>query len=139
MRAAILSLPIETNAHRPEVSDFSHPLLNRLRLLARGCRTQARLDVEHACALLSSSACGLEQSARALVRAAGQVVERPLCFRIPGCKELSFDEEWLLRLLDRAAANDGASVNFLIASRIERSKRYGFRSLIRMVASSMVQ
>jgi hypothetical protein len=55
-------------------------------------------------------------------------------FYAPGCEELSPDEAWLMRALERARAGDHASPDFLIASRVPKPWRRQMGFLINNLA-----
>lgn len=107
------------------------PLLNRLRFLSAKCRSAARLDLFKACALLSDAPeTAGEGFATALVRTLGQALEHPPVFYGPGRKDRSFDEDWLLRVIERTAAGDAESVSFLLRRRVARHHTQALAFLI---------
>ncbi|MEL6913116.1 MAG: hypothetical protein AAFP13_01315 [Pseudomonadota bacterium] len=111
------------------------PLLNRVRFLAQKCRAEARLDLAVACAAIH--ACperSLDAVATSMVRVLAEAVDGHVSFRAPGAVDMSFDEEWLLRLVDRAIARDTVSVEFLLRRRVPRHNHHAFRSIIRAVS-----
>ena len=98
--------------------------LNALRLVAMRCRAAARLDLFRACTLLSHEPVEAGRAyAEALLRTLPQALGRAPVLRRPGCPELSTDEAWLLRCLERAAAGDLPSLDFLLSSRAARESR----------------
>ena len=110
------------------------PILNRLRFLAQSCRANARVDLGTACA--SIHACpqtSLDTVAKAMIQVVSEAVEGRVTFLAPGSREMSFDEEWLLRALERASAGDTISVEFLLRRRVARRNHHAFRSIIRVV------
>lgn len=135
-----LALRLDTAA-LPEpqpASRAAHATLTRLRMAMLGCRTAARLDLFEACTLLDSD--GGEAAgayAAALVRTLGQALGRAPRIHAPGSVEASFDEEWLVRLIERARAGDDASVAFLIGRRVPREKRRSVAFLISGLAARL--
>ncbi|MEM1232823.1 MAG: hypothetical protein AAGH70_01725 [Pseudomonadota bacterium] len=112
------------------------PVLNRLRFLAQGCRAEARLDLGAACA--SIHACretSLDAAATSMIRVVGEAVEGHVTFLAPGAQHMSFDEEWLMRTLERASARDTISVEFLLRRRVARRNHHAFRAIVRVVAA----
>lgn len=98
--------------------------LNRLRLLALRCRAARRIDLFSACALLSLDRGEAAQAhAVALLRALPQALDKAPVFHVPGAREISFDEAWILRLLQAIRQRRGDSIAFLIASRIRAPHR----------------
>ncbi len=96
-----------------------HGVLNALRVTALSCRSAAREDLFHACALLSTSKPTAQDAhARALFRCLTEATGRKAVFYRPGEVSLSFDEQWLIRLIMCAKAQDYDSVTFLIRSRV---------------------
>ena len=98
--------------------------LELLRTQAARCRTAAHLDLHRACNLLTLDTDRAPiLFARALLRTLGQALgKRPIIHR-PGATEVSFDESWLLRLIDRLEDGDMDSVTFLLSRRIPHEYR----------------
>jgi hypothetical protein len=93
--------------------------LNTLRILALECRSAARTDLFHACALLSNKQnTARDAHARALMKCLDQAVAKQPIFYQPGVTELSFDEAWLMRAIIAARDVDSDSLTFLIRSRV---------------------
>lgn len=98
--------------------------LNRLRLLSLRCRAARRIDVFSACALLSLDRSEVAHAfADAFLRALPQAIGKYPVFHVPGAVEMSFDEAWILRLLQAISAGQGDSIAFLIASRVRPAYR----------------
>ncbi|MEM6729503.1 MAG: hypothetical protein AAF618_13455 [Pseudomonadota bacterium] len=138
MTAAMLATPyIDAPADHSGVSrDLAGllPLLNRLRFLAQTCRAEAKLDLAEACsAIHADRGRSLDGLATSLIRVVSQAVEEPVFFLAPGARHMTFDEEWLMRVLDRAIARDGASVEFLLRRRVAARNHHAFRSIVRAV------
>lgn len=92
-----------------------------LRKLAPRCQAGARLDLFHACAMLSTnSEVAARAYAEALLRGLATVLGRVPVLHQPRAIEISFDEAWIAGLLAAAARDDQASLHFLLASRLPR-------------------
>ena len=112
------------------------PLLNRLRFLAQKCRADARLDLTEACsAIHAERSTSLDRIAESMIRVISQAVEGHVVFLAPGSPHMTFDEEWLVRLLDRGTAKDTVSVEFLLRRRVAPRHHHAFRSIVRAVAA----
>ncbi|MHA3916119.1 hypothetical protein [Halovulum sp. GXIMD14793] len=108
--------------------------LEHLRGIAGDCRCQARLDLFRACDLLAvNENRAADGYAVALIRTLPQAIGRPPVLRQAGASP-SFDEIWLLRLLDRAIADDFDSLAFLVHSRVSAYQRRAFVFLIKGLA-----
>ncbi|PLS22609.1 hypothetical protein [Neptunicoccus cionae] len=106
--------------------------LNRLRLSAMRCRARARVDVSEACNLLCVDEAQSElRFEEALLRSLHQGLGRKPRFYAVGAAEESFDERWLLQVLDAAERGDMTSVEFLVRSRIDKTMQRSIRFLIR--------
>lgn len=113
-------------------------VLALIRQRATAARSAARLDLFKACAVLSmrehpSAHDFADAVARTLEQALGHTPE----WRAPGETDLSFDERWLLRLVDRSLACDTGSVAFLISSRVQRGKRASLAYLVNGLAERL--
>lgn len=94
-------------------------VLGRLRLAALACRAVARVDVFHACATLSlKPEVAQAEVAEALMRVLPEALGRRPRFYRPGVKSVSFDEAWILRLIEAHLAGRPDDVAFLIGSRV---------------------
>ncbi|MEM1099935.1 MAG: hypothetical protein AAGH73_00195 [Pseudomonadota bacterium] len=140
MSAVLLAAPQSAPDHSPapEETAFAalRPLLNRVRFLAQTCRAEARLDLAVACAAIH--ACpekSLDAVATSMVRVLSEAVGSHVSFRAPGAADMSFDEEWLLRVVDRAIAKDTMSVEFLLRRRVPARNHHAFRSIVRAVST----
>lgn len=117
--------------HSPEIQALD-PVLERLRCIMGCSRAARRLELFHACALLSTQPdCAFDAYAQALLRCLGREVGRPLIIYRTGAQERSFDEDWILRCLDRCTAGDGASLAFLIGRRVPKPSRRQVTFLIK--------
>jgi hypothetical protein len=100
-----------------------------LRVLAPACRAKARLDLFHACAMLSLRRDEAAQAfAEALVRTLAQGLGRPPVLHRAGTPEMSFDETWLAALFAARARGDEDSFTFLIRRRLPNgaARQIGF-------------
>lgn len=112
--------------------------LNRLRLLSLRCRAARRIDVFSACALLSRDRSEAAHAyATAFLRALPQALDRTPVFHIPGADEISFDEAWILQLLQAIRAGQNDSIAFLIASRIRACHRRQIAFLARGLSEGL--
>ena len=99
-------------------------LLNACRLTAMACRSLGRAELFQACAMLSANRAAARTAyLETLVRCLPQAMGRTPRFHRPGAHELTFDEAWLMRILDAMSRKDGASFEFLLRSRIDRLAR----------------
>ncbi|WP_425091340.1 hypothetical protein [Tropicimonas sp. S265A] len=126
-----------------DIESPDHPaqpeaVLALIRQRVDAAQTAARLDLFKACAVLSmrehpSAHDFADAVARTLEQALGQTPD----WREPGATELSFDERWLLRLVERSLECDTASVAFLISSRVQRGKRASLAYLVNGLAERL--
>jgi hypothetical protein len=135
------SAMIETELHTPDIVDIDqHPeaVLALIRQRADAARTAARLDLFKACAVLSMRE---QPSAYDFADAVARTLEQALGHRPewhdPDEERMSFDESWLLRLVERSLACDTASVAFLISSRVPRGKRASVAYLVNGLAERL--
>ena len=131
---ALAPMPVTAPA-RPVARSEADPRLDWLRRIAGRCRCTARADLFRACAVLSADrAAAAEAYAEALFRA--MPMGRLSLYR-PGCSERSFDEAWLIALLDAAGRDDHASLAFLMARRIPPHARRHVGFLVASVARQL--
>lgn len=110
------------------------PVLDKLRVIAGRCRCTARLDVFQACDLIDpDDTRAADCFATALVRTLPQCLNHYPQLRGPGAPA-SFDETWLLQLLDCAKRGDDDSLRFLILRRVPAIYRHRFLFLINGLA-----
>lgn len=133
---------VQDLAPRPgaDLPDRSRTIINHLRMVALKCRSQARLDLDQACALLLANPADANmRHAETLMRGYRQAVTtRPVFFR-PGTHELSFDEAWLGRLFEAVYDRDDDSFRFLIRSRVPRWTQRNLAYLIRSISEEFRQ
>lgn len=121
-----------------EFSSEALYFLNKLRWMSMRCRSSVYIDVFEACRLLIQNDGALsEHFIDALLRTMRQGLKKSPIFYKVNAKELSFDETWLLRALSQAKSQDGASVHFLVNSRISQSYRRSMIFLIRSVSEQI--
>lgn len=132
----ILPLPFETPEVPPSVA--LKPVLNRLRFLAKGCRASARLDLFRACDFLDPDESVVARaSATAVVRTLDQATGRVMVLFGPGTPDISHDEAWLLRLIERSKVGDHDSVKFLLNRQVKPERRQVFLHLIQTLANNL--
>ena len=129
------SVPLADKAVSDDLARFM-PLLNRLRFLATTCRADARLDLASACSAIHvDRERSLDALATAMIRVVSEAIDGHVIFLAPGSPNMTFDEEWLTRLLDRAAQRDTVSVEFLLRRRVPKRNHHAFRSIVRAIGA----
>jgi len=129
---ALLALPQIQN--RDATSDIqpdnqvldsaSLDLLNHLRWVAMECRAKPKTSLFEACALLQAPSLEARNAhAEALMRCLTEAFGQRANLYRPGTKSISFDESWLVRLVQSHARGDTFSVSFLLKSRIAPENR----------------
>ncbi|MEO1550575.1 MAG: hypothetical protein AAFR93_09100 [Pseudomonadota bacterium] len=118
----------------PPKSAFA--LLNQLRFVAMRCRVKPRTDLFKACAALHGTR-AIERPAyeEVLMRGLGEALGQTPKLLAPGTAETTFDEAWLLQLIQAHASGDTASVRFLLHSRIAAQHRQQVLFLIAHAAA----
>ncbi|MEM1363269.1 MAG: hypothetical protein AAGF94_16400 [Pseudomonadota bacterium] len=110
--------------------------LDLLRAQAAGCRTAARLDLFQACSLLTVDPDKAPVVfARALLRTLGEALGKRPVIHGSGSPEISFDERWLLRLIERLEAGDTDSFTFLLSGRVPHEYRRSVAYLVHGVVA----
>ena len=105
-----------------EVSSKSAGLIDFLRVTHRLCRTKPKIDFIRACDVLKArEEAALSAYVETLVRGLPAALQRGIAFHAPGCDELSFDEAWLLRIIQSQISQDENSSAFLLKSRVKPS------------------
>lgn len=118
-----------------DLSDQDREMLNRLRWVARRCRSAARVDLFEACAILSTDRDVADTAhAEVLMKSLSQVLGKAPVFYRPGVGEVSFDEAWLMRVMAALRSDDDASLVFLLRSRVRPSACRNLGYLIRSVS-----
>ena len=125
---------------RPELDDTVFAALNYLRLVALDCRSAARADLYHACAVLAHDKTVAQRAyAETLVKCLSQALGKKPVFYAPGVRTVSFDEAWLMRLVQSSAGADFDSFAFLIRSRVPHVARRNLAFLIHSISDSFHQ
>ncbi|MGB0661625.1 MAG: hypothetical protein ACPGNV_15790 [Mangrovicoccus sp.] len=122
-------------ADRPERLDW---VLNAFRIAHLNEPDEKQVDLFEACELLALDRYAAAQTyATALALSASQALGREVQFAAPGSGQLTFDEAWLLRLLDRSLVHDDESVAFLVSSRVAYCCRNSVAFLINGLAARL--
>lgn len=109
-----------------QVSKKSRARLDALREGARKTRFRPYRSLEQTCLLDRHRAQPFESLAACLPEA----LDRQLIIYRVGEDSLSFDEAWILSMLDRIDSTDWDSLHFLIARRVSRPARVAVRMLL---------
>lgn len=136
LRAQVMTLA--TPAGPAGIADLdveARQILNRLRILALGCRSAARTDLFEACALLSADPSVAETAhAEAFLKCLPQAIGRKVKLLRPGVEEVTFDEAWIMRLVGSASSKDDDSFGFLLRSRVAPQARRNLAYLVRSLS-----
>ena len=125
---------------RPELNATAMTALNHLRLVALECRSAARADLYQACAVLTHDKTVAQRAyAETLVKCLCQALGKKPVFYAPGVREVSFDEAWLMRLIQSSAGADFNSFEFLIRSRVPHIAQRNLAFLIHSMSESFYQ
>ena len=120
-----------------ELNDTALIALNYVRLVALGCRSAARTDLFQACAVLSQNNTVAQSTyAETLVKCLSQALGTKPVFFAPGVQEISFDEAWLMRLIQSSHRKDYHSFRFLIRSRVPHIAQRNLAFLIHSMSDS---
>jgi hypothetical protein len=113
------------------------PILRYIRRASARARARARLDLFGACAMLSTER---DIAARAyldtLLRTLEQGLGRAPVIYCEACPQMSFDERWIMALLDAQGRHDQDSFAFLLCSRLPRPTRRHIGFLIAGISRS---
>lgn len=105
-------------------SGFAPNLLHVVRRAAARSRASARLDLFGACAMLSTDRDSAGQAyLDTLLRTLEQGLGRAPVIYCDACPQMSFDERWIMALLDAHRRGDRDSFAFLLCSRLPRPTR----------------
>ena len=119
------------------LNDTALTALNYVRLVALGCRSAARTDLFQACAVLSHNKTVAQSAyAETLVKCLSQALGTKPVFFAPGVQEISFDEAWLMRLIQSSHRKDHHSFRFLIRSRVPHIAQRNLAFLIHSMSDS---
>lgn len=111
-------------------------MLAVLRKEAARCRVAPHLDLFEACSLLTmDEEKAAKRYATALLRTLAQALGQRAVVHMPGSNEISFDEAWLLRLLERLSADDSDSAGFLLSRRVPQPYRRPVIFLLRGIVA----
>ena len=106
-------------------SDFI--FLERVRACSKEVRAYPRLDMFKACQLISMDIELLSSEVlEILVRSLPQAFGRHLTIHPPGTLHISWDEKWLLSLVNSVSISDFDSVKFLVKSVVKKNHRRDF-------------
>lgn len=123
------------NDPRPITDEAAIQLLHLLRARAIDTQLAPRVEPFHFCALIEATP---DRAAEAyldgLLHVLPQALGRPLLIRRPGPARASFDEAWIIGLIEAAARDDTASLRFAIASRVARAYRRPIGFLVKGLA-----
>lgn len=112
-------------------------VLRRIRRVAARSRASARLDLFGACAMLSADR---DVAGRAyldtFLRTVEQGLGRAPVIYCEACPQMSFDERWIVALLDAHLRGDRDSLAFLLCSRLPHAVRRHIGFLIGGIARS---
>ncbi|MEM9735871.1 MAG: hypothetical protein AAF908_04630 [Pseudomonadota bacterium] len=118
MAAAIPKIGLETHAR---VQPAPSPELDRIRHCAMTCRLAPRGDENALCDLMRTGAVGgREAHLKALLRLLPIALDRRTVFHRPGTADVTFDEAWLMRLLESVRSGEPHNLIFGLASRLPR-------------------
>ena len=119
------------------LNDTALTALNYLRLVALACRSAAWTDLLQACAVLSQNNTVAQSTyAETLVKCLSQALGTKPVFFAPGVQEISFDEAWLIRLIQSSHRKDYHSFRFLIRSRVPHIAQRNLAFLIHSMSDS---
>lgn len=122
-----------------DFSDLQRATLRRLRHHAARVRVSPRLDLFHACAQIAPEVEEIgDASITALLRCLGQALGHQPVFHRVDALEVSFDEAWLIQLLDRLAAGDASSAGFLLMRRVPLAYRRPLIVLLNGTAAAAI-
>ena len=114
--------------------------LNYVRLVALECRSAARADLFQACAVLTQDKNVAHRAyAETLVKCLSQALGTKPVFYAPGVSEISFDEAWLVRLIQSSASGDLDSFVFLIRSRVPHIAQRNLAFLVHSISDPFNQ
>lgn len=121
--SAVLALPVDL-PHTSAAPAPRRDLLDEVREAAARCQAQPRIELFQACAMLSDDRNRSRMTFRdALLRTLAEGLDRRPVFYRPRSRDLSFDERWLMALIEAVERGDGDSLAFLTASRLKPHAR----------------
>ena len=105
-------------------------LLERARACALEVRAYPRLDILRACQLISLDIDLLSsEMLEIFIRSLPQAFGRQIIIHRPGAEQLSWDEKWLLSIIEAVSRADYDSVHFLIESVVKQKHRREFLTI----------
>lgn len=121
--SAVLALPVcQPRFTAPPVP--RRDVIDELREASWRCQAQPRIGLFEACAMLSRDCTRSRMTFRdALLRTLAEGLDRRAVFYRPHASDLSFDERWLMALIDAVVHDDHHSLAFLTASRLKPHTR----------------
>ena len=119
--------------HAARPAPVDRVLLAKMRFVACSCRAGARVDASCDC---TAPDAGMKPCLGSLVATAPQATGRHLTFYRPDEADISFDESWLLALVEAAARGDGDSLRFLTIRHVAPPARARMAFLARRVAEA---
>ncbi len=121
------------------ISDIAPPPVDPHRVFclesARRCAVRARLerriDERALPALERCAGCPIDdKTLTLLLQLMPKALRRRVVFHRPGARETTFDEDWLLCLMESVRRGDEDSITFALASRVDRALQPTMRRLI---------
>ena len=123
-----------------EIPGTNSGLIDFLRVTHQLCRAKPKIDLIRACDILKAhEEAALSAFVETLVRGLPAALQRVVNFHSPGCDELSFDEAWLVRIIQSYTAQDENSLAFLLQSRVRPEARPHFIYLIGKISRCLRQ
>ena len=93
-------------------------------------RAYPRLDILKACQLISLDIDLLSsEMLEIFIRSLPEAFGRQIVIHNPGTKQLSWDEKWLLSIIEAVSRADYDSVHFLIRSAVKQKHRREFLTI----------
>ncbi|MEL6775511.1 MAG: hypothetical protein AAFS07_14060 [Pseudomonadota bacterium] len=115
-------------------------LLAMLRERAVMARVSPRVEPFHFCALIEANpAAAVEGFADAVMHVLPQAMGRPVLFRRPGPQGPSFDEIWVLGVLDACVRGDETSLRFALNARCSLALRRPLAFVFKGLAARLDQ
>ncbi len=139
-----LFAPETLSPQSEKTSQFGTPrsisVINHLRMVALQCRALPQQNMVHACAMLAlDGGEAMQAHARVLMRSLPQAMNKRPILRAPGNTDYSFDETWLMGLIEALERDDDDSFVFLIKSRIDPIAQRNMAFLIRAISDRFSQ
>ena len=114
----------EYSGFRRELTQSQYAELEFLRQVYLDCRAKPSSDLFSACDLLAfESDLAKASYAEALIRSLPQILDKKPVVMRPGYDFVSFDEAWLMSLIQACQEEDDDSMAFLVVSRVDPVNR----------------